>query len=752
MTIFKRLISTLGLTALLALTACGGGGPVLDSNTGTGTGTGTGTVTASDLSLSLSAASIVNTGASTVTATVTALDANRNVVPGVAVTLSVNNDAVLTVQGTAGSVTSAAGTLLATVGIGSNRTNRTITVTATAGSVTKTVALQVVDASVGTTPKFIEVIAATTTVGTGGDGVLVTAFVKDDNNNALTATPVTFKADTGTLSGVSSSTNTAGAATATFASGVDRRNRTATITVTSGTIVKTLTLPITGTKLTLSGPTSLIVGGTATFDISAIDSKGAVISGAAISATSTLGNALTVSGSSETNSSGQVHYIYKATNPGTDSVTFAYTGGDASISPSPALVVSAQDFSFVLPNSAASQNQIAVGTPQEIRVLLRNASGPQVGKTISFAATGGVLSPSSFAVTSDGVNQRACDGSGAVLPAGTACVLLTSQYAGPLTVQATVAGSSTSTTLPLAVIATIPTRLTLQISPTAISPNATTAGGNQATAIAKVIDASGNPVQGQTINFTRVVDTSGGNLLQASAVTDSSGQASVAYRSGAQSTGNNGVQLRATVANFQTVTGDAYLTVNQAALFIALGTGNTITNLDNQTYKKDWVVYVTDSNGIPVNGATLAIKSIPVAYRTGALVWNGTRYEYSNPTWECRSEDANADGLLDAGEDDNNDGVLWPGNVIAVAPGSVQTVNGVATISLIYAESYAPWVRIRLTASATVAGTESKTFTEFIVGGVSTDFTVLANQPAGLVSPFGTLPKSTNGCLPVTLQ
>ena len=44
------------------------------------------------------------------------------------------------------------------------------------------------------------------------------------------------------------------------------------------------------------------------------------------------------------------------------------------------------------------------------------------------------------------------------------------------------------------------------------------------------------------------------------------------------------------MASNAVVTGTATLTVNQTALFIALGTGNVIQNLDTQTYKKDWVV------------------------------------------------------------------------------------------------------------------------------------------------------------------
>jgi|CXWL01.1.fsa_nt_gi hypothetical protein len=720
---FQRLIS---MMALLALSACGGGGgnagdSVFGGGTGGGTGGGgTGGTLVADVDVQLSASTIPNTGTSTVTATITALDANRNAISGTALTVAANSGAVLTIAGTAGSVTDATGRIVATVGIGSDHTNRDITVSATAGSVTRSAILRVVNSAIGNTPTSIEVIAASTTVGTGGDAVLISAFVKDANNNTLPSAALSFSTNTGTLSNVSTRTDASGAASATFSSGASKSNRIALLTVASGTISAQLTLPVTGTRLTLSGPSSLILGSSATFDILVTDSKGNVVPGVTVTGSSSLNNPLASPAGGSTNSSGQVRFAYTATNPGTDSVVFS--GAGASVSPIPALAVSGEDFAFVSPAPSAT---VAVNTAQSVQVRLRSGGVPQVNKVINFAATGGTLSSASATTDAFGI----------------ASVDITSASAGPVTVQASVPASTTSTTLPLTIVATVPSKLVLQISPTALAPNLGTASANQAQVVAKVTDASGNPVQGQTVNFTRLVDPSGGNLLQASAVTNASGQASVAYRSGAESTANNGVELQAMVSSAPTVSGKAKLTVNQTALFIALGTGNVISNLDPQTYRKDWVVYVTDSNGIPVNGVTMTIKAIPTSYLTGKLAWNGVVWAYSGDIYTCRNEDENRNGVLDAGEDDNRDDVLWPGNVIAVTPGNVQTVDGRATISLVYAESYAPWVELELTASATVSGTESKTNVTFIVSGASEDFTKEEIPPAGVVSPFGLVPK-----------
>jgi hypothetical protein len=58
-------------------------------------------------------------------------------------------------------------------------------------------------------------------------------------------------------------------------------------------------------------------------------------------------------------------------------------------------------------------------------------------------------------------------------------------------------------------------------------------------------------------------------------------------------------------------------------------------------------------------------------------------------------------------------------------------------LSLIYAESYAPWVQLRLEVEAIVSGTASSTSATFIVPGSSEDFSNESNPPAGVISPFG---------------
>lgn len=794
MMILRQLFS---VCALLAVAACGGGGgntTPFGGDAGGGGGGGTtpppaaGTV--ADLVIVLSSSTLANNSTAPVAATVTALDANRNAISGAAVTLAANSNAVVTV--TSGATTNAQGQLLATVGFGSDSTPRTVTLTAAAGSLSKTAALQVVSGA-SAQPAAIDLITSASELGTGGAPITIQAFVKDASNNALANAPVVFTSNTGTLANVSANTNASGVATASFSSGSNKANRTATITVTSQTVSANLSVPITNTKLSVSGPSSVVSGNTIQYFVIATDSANNPIPNATIASASSLGNAITRPDGNVTNSQGSIRFVYNATNAGTDT-GLKFSGLGAEVQLSTPLVVSGDDFTFVSP---AASSTVQVNVLQALTVQLRVGGVPQANRTVNFAATGGTLS-SATAVTG---------------PDGRATVSLSSSAAGPVTVQASVAGVATSATLQLNIVATVPSLLVLQISPTALPINAVGSNSNnQAQVVARVTDIAANPVAGLTVNFTRVSDPSGGNLLQASAVTDSSGVATVSYRSGPESTASNGVRLRASVASNAAVFGEASLTVNQSALFITLGTGNTIENLDPQTYKKDWVAYVTDANGVAVNNVALTNKLLPLVYRTGRLVFSGSVWGYTTPIYECRNEDADNDGVLDSiavasvttgpttmftatntlkagdvvrlngfsgddaslingrsvavtaatpasfeiavdtagkvitgpgtfSEDSNGDGVLWPGNVIAVTPASAQTAaGGRATLSLIYAESFAPWVGVRLTASATVAGTESRRDAEFVVNGSAADFSSEQNPPAGVTSPFGLSP------------
>lgn len=573
------------------------------------------------------------------------------------------------------------------------------------------------------TVSSIDVVASTVQVGTGGDTVTVSAIVKGAGNVALSGVAVVFSATSGNLTNASVTTSAAGVATVTFAPGADRANRTATITAKAGSKTGSIDLQVTGTQLAYSGPSTVALGGTATLSITATDSKNAVVPNLPITVASKLNNGLSAT-SVTTDSTGTATVTYTATNPGSDEVTF--TGAGASRVA--AIAISSSQFAFVSPAAGTS---VPVNTARAVTVRYLVSGAPQAGVTVNFSTTAGTVTPNSVVTNA----------------AGEATVAVAASTAGPGTVQATVAGGAAQVSLQLNFVSLAPRFLVLQASPTAIGPNASGSTANQSQVRATVTDLNGNPVSNVIVSFTRLTDPSGGNLSQASAVTDASGQATVQYVAGTASTADSGVKLRASVLTDTSVFGDASLTVTQSALFIALGTGNTITNVDAQTYQKDWVVYVTDANGVAVANKAVTIKVLPTQYRKGTLVFGSGSWGYNPSTLQtCANEDLNYNGVLDAGEDFNGSGNLQPGNVVLVTTaGSAAAATGIATtdstgratISLLYAESYVPWVRVKLVAQATVSGTESSTEAQFWIAGAASDFNSATNPPAGTVSPFG---------------
>lgn len=567
----------------------------------------------------------------------------------------------------------------------------------------------------------IEVLASEVQIGTAsGLSVTITAIVKGAGNVSLPDASVSFATDTGTLTTADATTDDSGVATATLTTGNNKSNRTITVTVTSGTVQGSVQIPVVGTELEFQGVTTVALNSATTMSVALTDSNQVPIAGVPVTISSSLNNGLSAT-SVNTDAQGLATFTYTAVNAGTDQLTF--TGANFTLTQ--AITVSGENFVFISPAAGAL---VTVGTSQALTVRYLSGGAPQAGVTVNFAATAGTLSAAS-AVTN---------------ASGDATVSISSLTASPATVQATLAGTVTATaTVPITFVAVTPASVVLQVTPTAIAPNPSGTTANQSRLLATVTDANGNPVQGATVNFNRLTDPSGGNLSAASQVTNSSGQATVQYIAGALTTASNGVQIRATVASAPTVFDDASLTVNQSALFIALGTGNVITNLDEQTYKKDWVVYVTDANGIAVPNISLTMKILPVTYRKGTLEF-ATTWRYSANVVSCPNEDLNFNGILDgvgtlATEDANGSGTLEPGNVISVTPGVITTgADGRATVSVIYAESYAPWVEVRLRAEAIVSGTESSKEAVFVVSGSTQDFSSATNAPAGVVSPFGT--------------
>lgn len=267
MTTIRTLLSVF---ALFALAACGGGGGGSGESgfggPGNGSGNGGGStpaVIAADLVIVLSAPSVPNTGTETVTATITALDANRVALKGVPVTISANNDAILSASS---AVTGDDGRLIATIGIGANRENRVITVTAVAGALTRTASLNVVT-SANPAPVAADIalaLSATSIANSGTVTVTATVTAVNSNRNAISGIPITLSVDNDATVLVSgATTSAAGVVTGTIGIGANRANRPIRVTATSGTLSKEAVLQVIGTKVVANALPAVIAPSTA---------------------------------------------------------------------------------------------------------------------------------------------------------------------------------------------------------------------------------------------------------------------------------------------------------------------------------------------------------------------------------------------------------------------------------------------------------------------------------------------------------
>ena len=184
----KMLQRLLSLSVALLVACGGGGGDKGSAPFGSGTPPA-GTAVAADISLTLLKSTLSNSGTETVTATVTAVDANRNTVAGIPITMSVDNGATIAVSGT---VTDDKGVVTGAVGIGSNRANRVVLVTAVSGSLSRQIALQVTGARL--TATAVPAVLAPSQAGK------VQYRVVDATGNALSNIDITVTGPGGVVS------------------------------------------------------------------------------------------------------------------------------------------------------------------------------------------------------------------------------------------------------------------------------------------------------------------------------------------------------------------------------------------------------------------------------------------------------------------------------------------------------------------------------------------------------------------------
>jgi hypothetical protein len=560
----------------------------------------------------------------------------------------------------------------------------------------------------------------------GKTNATITVIVKDSANRTLANAPVDLSTtDTeSVLQLEGAKTGTDGTLKATLIS-TGKSNRNIPITAIVGSNRTVFDLPVAGSTLTVNGASALTFSRTGEYSLSLKDSAGLPVANAPVTLTSLVGNTFSPA-TLKTDASGQANFTVNAVKNGSDVVTV--TAGGA-IGTKDLLVASAQ---LSITNLANGEEVNVAGT-KTINVLLVDNGVPGANKPIAVSTTRGAVTPASGVVTTDGT--------------GRATFTVASSTAGPATINVT-GPSGTSASGTVEFISTTPAAIKLQPSVAIIPSNPVGLSGNTSTLLANVKDAVGNPVKGVKVNFSADPDPSNGTIVPGYAITNSAGDASVAFISGPNASGPNAVKLKATVETAPTVSSASVLTVTNGGISIRIGTGNRIEPFASLRYRFLWTALVVDSAGIPVPNAEVTIQVTPYAYFKGVWVRPSTRWG-SVISVECPSEDginniSELDGVLQPGEDKNGSGDLTPGDIAGVTftDGLNKTdANGFKDFYIEYAKSYGNFTRVKIEAKTRVRGTEAA-ISEIIDLPILDDDAVSPSPPAifrggQYVSPFG---------------
>lgn len=302
-----------------------------------------------------------------------------------------------------------------------------------------------------------------------------------------------------------------------------------------------------------------------------------------------------------------------------------------------------------------------------------------------------------------------------------------------------------------------PTKLLLQTERSIVSV------GGSTPVIARVLDKNDAPVKNAIVQFTTIRDSSSGSLGQGVAYTDDSGVATVLYNAGSNPTSTNGVEIKAQVQSVKLpnnqekvvnpIQATSSITVQTKSTYISFAFANKVSSDDSEIYYfRRGSASVLNSSGKPAINQQVTINLTPDSYLKGFFRINmldGTPVESFNSV-VCENEDKNYNGILDAGEDFNNNKQLDPINVAAVLTDSGQEVgsgknfnfitddNGRVDFSIRYPKQYASWYRAKVTVNTRVDGSESQQSRVIDFPVLVDDVDISVPFRPNTNSPFGT--------------
>jgi hypothetical protein len=405
---------------------------------------------------------------------------------------------------------------------------------------------------------------------------------------------------------------------------------------------------------------------------------------------------------------------------------------------------------------------VAPGAAGKIQYRLTDQAGsPMVGQEVVVTATG--FTPAEATGTT-GVNGDYEFSYTA--PAAPGSYTVTANAGGTSDEQRISVQAASSVPAPTGVI----TSASVSANPSVVGTNLVGSTSNRSEVRALFLAAGNVPVRNVRVRFDLAGDANaiGGTFTTGSEIlySDVNGVVTSAYVPATRSSPTDGVTIRACYASSDALLGTAAaplcpnsvttsLTVTSEPLGISIGT-NELIIVNELTYAKKYIVSVVDSAGRAKADVDLVVSLDLTNYRKGAYALFDDEWVKINdplvPTFGdravCANEDTNRNGVLEVGEDADNDGRLDPGKSdVSVSLLHAKTrADGTAELQILYAKSFGSWVDAKITVAASgVSGTEGRAIA--VVAPVPVDAASITNAdvpPAYQVSPYGTAPSCTN--------
>ncbi|MBU2976697.1 Ig-like domain-containing protein [Alteromonas sp. C1M14] len=744
----KTLSKSLTLFSMLFLLFACGGGDSLERDSDTSTGSDDSSDSTYTVSLS-----VVNQNNETdrdlatdnpLNIVVTVTDDEGAALADTLVTFTLSNDELANFSNDTGTArTDDSGQASIGLTVGTSAGDGQITATLPDGTTGTTTFTSAGTAVVSEEPAKVELYASSLQLASSGsDEIELIAVVKNAQSNLMEGVEVSFSAsinDNVEIQQVDDETLENGTATAYVTTLNDASQREVTITATAGDEVASVTFEVVGTEVTINGATAITINDSTELTIRVQDSDGNNLTNQDVDLTTSLGELSTTT--ANTGTEGQDTVTFTATESGVATITAAALGVESQFT----VTVQEDEFAFTtVPDDyidVAPDNDYEDGDYATLTLTWKKDNVPFPAGEVTFTASRGDIR--------DGDESGFTDGNGEI------SFDIASTNAGVSTITATGVdsdGNSVTATVVVEFVATVADSLYADASPDQIGPD-----GQTSTITAVVRDPAGNLVKDKVVSFT-VDDTSTGTISPSQSTTNSSGIASTVFTSAAV-TSEDAVVITASVLDDTAVTDSVTLTVGNRAFDVSIGTGNEISKPDTTTYLKEFAVFVTDAVGQPIEGVELTASLTPVKYTNGGQYYKGY-WVWVDPNWVvgyivedsdgeeeivygytsvCDNEDINANGILDLGEDNNNDTFLTPGIVgsLSFQDGVTTTdENGQATLELRYPREYAAFYEAEIAVFAQSTGSEASASMEYLFGIAAEDVANESLQPQS--SPFGT--------------